>query len=528
MPTPMAIFYESFEEDWVGRWHPSNKEGYQGFWKRAKIEGHENYGLLVSEKARKYGIATILPEAVEFKDKPVILQYELRLQNGIECGGSYLKFLRAQKDGWTPDQLDNTAPYSIMFGPDKCGATNKVHFIFQHKNPKTGSYREHHLKFPPSPPNDKLSHVFTAFVYPNNTVSIFIDEIEKKTADLLSESFDPPVLPPKTIPDPEDKKPEDWDERVKIPDPEAVKPEDWDENAPYEIEDLDATKPVGWLDDEPEEIDDPDAIKPEDWDDDEDGEWEPPKVRNPKCEDGLGCGQWMRPKKKNPAYKGKWYAPMIDNPAYKGVWKARQIPNPEYFHMEKLNLEPVVALGIEIWTMQDGILFDNILITNDEKIASIYREQWKAKYDIEKEQQKKEEAEKAARENAFVRMQNKLFKFLYDMAELPSLAPQREMLLALIEIIEENQVAVLSVIGIIVVVALYFVFRLLLNRMKSKKSTFEGSLSKAKKEDISCDDDAEDSEGSEDKGKGKEKVFEENSLADEFVATRHRRPRRET
>ena len=33
------------------------------------------------------------------------------------------------------------------------------------------------------------------------------------------------LLPPKTIPDPEAKKPEDWDDRPKIDDPEDTKPE---------------------------------------------------------------------------------------------------------------------------------------------------------------------------------------------------------------------------------------------------------------------------------------------------------------
>ncbi len=135
-----------------------------------------------------------------------------------------------------------------MFGPDKCGSTNKVHFIFRHKSPKTGKYVEHHLKNPPMIINDKLSHVYTAVIYPDNTVKIFIDGDEKKTANLLSDDFEPTVIPPETIPDPEDKKPEDWDERPKIPDPEASKPDDWDEDAPKEIEDEEAEKPeVIWI-----------------------------------------------------------------------------------------------------------------------------------------------------------------------------------------------------------------------------------------------------------------------------------------
>ena len=74
-------------------------------------------------------------------------------------------------------------------------------------------------------------------------MKILIDGEEKVSADLLSDAFEPTVIPPKTIADPEDKKPEDWDDRVKIPDPEATKPDDWDEDAPREIEDLDAEKP---------------------------------------------------------------------------------------------------------------------------------------------------------------------------------------------------------------------------------------------------------------------------------------------
>lgn len=364
-----------------------------GVWKHSKSEGHEDFGLLVSEKAKKYAIVNEIDVPVSLKDGTVVLQFETRLQNGLECGGAYLKYLRPQEAGWEPKLFDNEAPYSIMFGPDKCGLTNKVHFIFKHKNPKSGEYVEHHLTTPPSVPADKLSHVYTAIIKPDNELIILVDGEEKRKANFLStEDFLPPLIPTKTIPDPEDKKPEDWDERAKIPDPTAVKPDDWDENAPMEIEDEEAEKPEGWLDDEPEETDDPEATKPEDWDDEEDGEWEAPKIENPKCVTAPGCGEWKRPMKRNPAYKGKWHAPLIDNPSYKGIWKPHEIPNPSYFELDKPNFEPIAAVGIEIWTMQDGILFDNILITKDEKAAQSYRETlWKPKFEVEKEKEKAEE-----------------------------------------------------------------------------------------------------------------------------------------
>eukprot|EP00246_Nothoceros_aenigmaticus_P015750 TRINITY_DN6782_c0_g1_i2.p1 TRINITY_DN6782_c0_g1~~TRINITY_DN6782_c0_g1_i2.p1 ORF type:complete len:477 (+),score=124.85 TRINITY_DN6782_c0_g1_i2:126-1556(+) len=399
--TSKPLFYESFEETWEGRWIPSEKSEYEGSWRYEASKGHEDYGLLVGDEARKHAIAVELPEKVALGDgKTVVLQYDVRAQNGLNCGGAYLKFLEPQEAGWKPSSLDSSSAYTVMFGPDRCGATNKVHFIFRHKNPKTGEVVEHHLNKPPNPPADKLTHVYTAVLHANHSVSILVDGSVKRTADLLSDKdFDVPVIPAATIPDPEDKKPEDWDERAKIPDPEATKPEDWDEAAPREIEDEEASKPEGWLDDEPDEVDDPEAAQPEEWDEEEDGVWEPSKVLNPKCAEAPGCGVWKRPTKKNPDYKGKWKAPLIENPAYKGKWKPQEIPNPDHFELEKPELEPISAIAVEIWTMQDSILFDNVLITDDEELASKYRDEtWKPKYDaekIEQEEERKKEAEEA-------------------------------------------------------------------------------------------------------------------------------------
>merc|ERR1712037_600438 len=78
--------------------------------------------------------------------------------------------------------------------------------------------------------------------------------------------------------DPSLSKPKDWVDKKKIPDPEDKKPDGYD--------------------DIPEEIPDPDAEKPEDWDDEDDGEWEAPMLPNPD-------------------YKGPWSPKMIPNPDYK-------------------------------------------------------------------------------------------------------------------------------------------------------------------------------------------------------------------
>lgn len=465
-----TIFYDSFDDSFEGRWIVSDKEEYQGVWKHSKSEGHDDYGLLVSEKARKYAIVKELDSPVSLKDGTVVLQFETRLQNGLECGGAYLKYLRPQEAGWKAKEFDNESPYSIMFGPDKCGATNKVHFIFKHKNPKNGEYVEHHVKFPPSVPSDKLSHVYTAILKPNNDVRILIDGEEKKKANFLSaEDFEPPLIPAKTIPDPDDKKPEDWDERAQIPDPNAVKPDDWDEDAPMEIEDEEAVKPEGWLDDEPEEIDDPDAAKPEDWDDEEDGEFEAPKIDNPKCESAPGCGEWKKPMKSNPAYKGKWSAPFIDNPNYKGIWKPQEIPNPAYFELERPDFEPVAAIGIEIWTMQDGILFDNVLIAKDEKTAESYRETtWKPKFEVEKEKQKAEDLA-AGSDSSLTSFQKKVFDILYKIADLPILSTYKLKIYDLIEKGEKQPNLSIGILVSIVVIVFTVIFKLIFGGKKQAR-----------------------------------------------------------
>merc|ERR1712046_497693 len=127
-------------------------------------------------------------------------------------------------------------------------------------------------------------------------------------------------------------------------------------------------------DDAPLKVPDPTSEKPGDWDEDEDGEWEAPLVDNPDCK-AAGCGEWKAPQISNPDYKGKWFAPRIDNPAYIGVWKPAQIANPNFFVDDSPHaMSPIGGIGIELWTMQNGILFDNILISADEGAATALSE----------------------------------------------------------------------------------------------------------------------------------------------------------
>ncbi|KAK5465470.1 hypothetical protein LTS15_002033 [Exophiala xenobiotica] len=402
-PTSLkAPFLEQFTDDWDSRWTPSHAKkedsksdedwAYVGEWSVEEptalpgLVGDK--GLVVKNAAAHHAISAKFPSVIDNKGKDLVVQYEVKLQNGLECGGAYMKLLKENKE-LHAEEFSNTSPYVIMFGPDKCGATNKVHFIFKHKNPKTGEYEEKHLKNPPQAKNDKLTHLYTLIVKSDNTFEMLIDNKSAKNGSLL-EDFAPSVNPPKEIDDASDKKPEDWVEEARIPDPTATKPEDWDEDQPFEIVDEEAEKPDDWLEDEPATIPDPEAEKPEDWDDEEDGDWIPPQVPNPKCEEASGCGKWEPPMMKNPLYKGKWTAPYIENPDYKGPWAPRKVPNPDYFEDKTpSNFEPMGAIGFEIWTMQSDITFDNIYIGHSIEDAAAFRAET---YDVKRPVEEDEEA----------------------------------------------------------------------------------------------------------------------------------------
>ncbi|XP_067900125.1 calnexin [Heterodontus francisci] len=387
VPIGQVNFAESFDKGTLEGWVVSKakKEGadediakYDGKWEVEEMKDsklHGDKGLVLKSRAKHHAIAALLDRPFTFDNKPLFIQYEVNFQNGIECGGAYIKLLSKTKDLMLEKFHDKT-PYTIMFGPDKCGEDYKLHFILRHKNPKTGEYEEKHAKRSDvdlkSYYTDKKTHLYTLVLNPDNSFQVLIDQTLVNSGNLL-EDMTPPVNPPKEIEDPDDQKPEDWDERPKISDPDAVKPEDWDEDAPAKILDETAVKPEGWLDDELEYIPDPDAEKPEDWDEEMDGEWEAPQVANPKCETAPGCGPWKVPMIDNPDYKGKWKAATIDNPNYQGVWKPRKISNPDYFEdLHPFRMTPITAIGLELWSMTSDIMFDNFIVSSDKAVV----DQW--------------------------------------------------------------------------------------------------------------------------------------------------------
>lgn len=373
---PGAVFFHSFEKG-LGPFAPSEAEDYSG--QKVVVEvadANDVAALILKEKAQRYAVTALLDAPIgNDDDGTLVVQYEVRLTEGLECGGAYLKLYHSD-DSFTTASVHPSTPYVIMFGPDRCGATDKVHFIIRWYNPVSRTFEEKHVTNAPRPVNDKLSHLYTLIIRPDASFTIKIDNEDVRSGSLgAADDFMPSILPLRQIDDPSDVKPEDWVDLAQIADPNAVKPADWDETAPATIDDADAVKPNGWLDDEAAYVADPAALKPEEWDTEEDGVWEAPTIANPKCDAAPGCGEWHRPSISNPAYKGPWYPPRIANPAYKGEWAPAKIDNPSFFedlHLSRLGGATIGAVGVEVWTMNGGIAFNNILIGRDEAAAESF------------------------------------------------------------------------------------------------------------------------------------------------------------
>jgi len=348
---------ERFNDGWENRWVISDwkkDEGASGEWLHTagKWNGDpEDKGIQTHPDARFFAISAEFPE-FNNKDKTLVLQFSVKHEQKLDCGGGYVKLLSGDVD---QKKFGGDTPYSIMFGPDICGySTKKVHAILGHGG------KNHPIKKDVSCETDQLTHVYTFILRPDATYSILIDNKEKDSGSLYTE-WD--ILPPKQIKDPDAKKPEDWEDKEYIPDPEDKKPEGYD--------------------DIPQEIPDSDATKPEDWDDEEDGEWKAPTIPNPEYK-----GPWKPKKIKNPKYKGKWVAPMIDNPDFKD--------DPELYVFPSLKY-----LGIELWQVKSGTLFDNILVCDDPEYAKkLAEETWGKHKDAEKEAFEAEDKKKDEEEES--------------------------------------------------------------------------------------------------------------------------------
>jgi calreticulin len=309
--------------------------------------------LKTTEDNRHYGYTSKITP-FNSQGKPLVIQFSVRHEQLMDCGGGYIKLFG---EDFEPKKLGPDTPFSIMFGPDICGAPTRQTRIVLGYNGKHA-----HVKKLIRCETDEISHLYTLVIKPDRTYDVLIDN-KKIDGGNINDDFD--LLEPVKIPQEGATKPADWDDRPRIPDPEHKKPDGWD--------------------DVPTHVADPKVTKPDTWDDDMDGEWVAPQIVNPEY-----VGEWKQRSIPNPAYKGNWSAPLVSNPAY--------VDDPNAFQYK------IGYVGFELWQVKSGSYFDNILITSDvqasrnaaEDILGYFFQEKdiKAKAD-EEERNRKEAARKA-------------------------------------------------------------------------------------------------------------------------------------
>lgn len=337
-------FKETFDELWESRWVVSKKHEHEdaqgdfnlgtGKWFADPIED-QGLETAIDEDHRYFGISATFP-SFSNEDKDLIIQFQVKWERDVECGGSYIKIGPTIDD---QEQFGKDTPWHLMFGPDKCGPSNKkTHLIFHidgQEVPKTEPLPYEQQAKGTEPHKYGVSHLYRLALNHDNVVRVDIDGKKvyqgnmRDGWNILAQPF--------------------------IPDPDAIKADWWvDEEM---LDDLSDKKPADWVDEA--RLPDPEAIMPDDWDPEEDGEWEPQT--------------WP-----NPEFKGKWMPRQYQNPQFGGKWTPLAIRNPEYKNNKKLyRFKDIGYVGFDLWQVKGGTIFDNIIITDNKKTADKFMEKWR-------------------------------------------------------------------------------------------------------------------------------------------------------
>uniref|UniRef100_A0A8C6VNJ5 Calreticulin n=1 Tax=Naja naja TaxID=35670 RepID=A0A8C6VNJ5_NAJNA len=346
---PPPVMYSKWKERWVVSQYKSNYGKFRLTAGNFYGDREADKGLQTSENLKFYAISSRF-QPFSNKGKSLVIQYTVKHEQKIDCGGGYVKLFPSNLN---QKNMSGESLYYIMFGPDICGSdTKKVHIILNYKNKVYPVKKQIRCKV------DGFTHLYTLVLKSDHTYKVKIDN-KMVISGILEDDWD--FLPPRRIKDPAVKKPENWDDEAEIDDPEDTKPEDWDID---------------------EYIVDNSAEKPKDWDDAAQGTWKPPLL-------------------KNPLYRGEWRPRKIPNPNYKGIWPHPQIVNPEYVPDPSLSVyENISVIGLDLWQVRSGTIFDNFLITDDEKYAKKFGdetwgetkkpEQTMSEKEIKKEKKRKE------------------------------------------------------------------------------------------------------------------------------------------
>nr|XP_045014998.1 calreticulin-3 isoform X2 [Jaculus jaculus] len=295
-------------------------------------------GLQTTQNSRFYAISARF-KPFSNKGKTLVIQYTVKHEQKMDCGGGYIKLFPADLDQKT---MNGKSQYYIMFGPDICGFdVKKVHVILHFKN------QYHSNKKPIRCKVDGFTHLYTLILRPDLTYEVKVDgqSVESGSIDY------------------------DWNLTSLKMEKSSVEPDDWNQAKDVKAQDwekhfLDAS-----------------ASKPSDWNSELDGDWQAPMLQKPPYQDGLK-------------------AEGID----KDVWLHQKMKNTNYLTQYDLSeFENIGAIGLELWQVRSGTIFDNFLITDNEEYAEKFgKATWGETKGPEREMdaiQAKEEVRKAREED---------------------------------------------------------------------------------------------------------------------------------
>ncbi|KAM5229767.1 calreticulin-3 isoform 1-T1 [Hipposideros larvatus] len=306
-----VYFQEEFldGERWRNRWVQSTNDSQFGHFRLSsgKFYGHKekDKGLQTTQNGRFYAISARF-KPFSNKGKTLVIQYTVKHEQKMDCGGGYIKVFPADVD---QKNLNGKSQYYIMFGPDICGFDIKqVHVILHFKN------QYHSNKKPIRCKVDGFTHLYTLILRPDLTYEVKIDGLAIESGSI---EYDWNLTSLKKM---EKSLAESKDREQGKED----KLQDWEKHF------LDAG-----------------ASKPSDWNSELDGDWQAPMLQKPPYQDGL------KPEG-----------------IEKDVWLHQKMKNTNYLTEYDLSeFENIGAIGLELWQVRSGTIFDNFLITDDEEYA---------------------------------------------------------------------------------------------------------------------------------------------------------------
>ncbi|KFD46052.1 hypothetical protein M513_13076, partial [Trichuris suis] len=306
---------------------------YDGQW---KIHTHSNpllkrnYVLLMQTPAAYHAICSAFKKPFIFRSKPLIIQYDLKFQVPLmECGGGYVKLY----EGFGLNCYEifrNDTEFQLMFGPDKCGGKQIIHFIIGQKDHKTSVFTPQAISSK-RPLNsifqDTLTHLFTLALYPNDSYFIYIDQLlhdhgnlkDKMMKKMSHNDF-----------------PKDKSNTLKRA------PTDWNN------EEVDSVSP---------------AVN----------------VNNATCKDGSDCVALHEPSMRDLEHREQRVTPLTVN---RKESRGTDESSGSVFRI----LGPIHWLGLELWTDTPDLAFDNFLVTDNLTFANYFAQcTWQVQQAAEKE-----------------------------------------------------------------------------------------------------------------------------------------------